>query len=656
VAVTDPAVAEPAVAAPAVPDTGRAPVAVFVAERGNGFMTDIARWIVEAAGSTGRPAALVTDRLPQADGSINLVVAPHEFFELFDADATSLQRAAAASVCVCTEQPGTPWFHLAVDACRRGLLTLDISEHGVDALRAIGLEAHRLRLGAVPSMTSPDGASRWGARPTHLLFMGGHDPRRGRMLAELAPRLFRRSSELRLFRFDRPIGPATPGVVFGDEKYALLAGATLLLNLHRDRSAHFPPGAEPPPFFEWARLLEAMANGCVVVTEPSVGYEPLVAGEHFVEAQPHELGDVIDELLSSPDAMASIARSAFETVTGELALERALAPVLDHIESRVVPRLADHVERRRPAAGTWRLGASRVPPPRRLGEFRPYRDVLRTAKRLVMAESDALRRLDATACLLDHGRHQWIEEHATPAYGAASPDVTVLVTVYNYADVVAETLDSILASEGVVPEIVVVEDHATDDSRAVLLQYLQDHPDAPILLLAKDANEGLAAARNMGFERARSPFVMVMDADNHVYPTCLRRLVETLELDPTAAAAYAILEDFGARRDVRSEIAWDVARLCTANYIDAQAMWRRSAWEELGGYRNDDDHVYGWEDWDLWLRLAAHGGHATLRPEILGRYRVQASSMISVTNLYTDDALTAIRERYPALPWPGRPS
>ena len=53
-------------------------------------------------------------------------------------------------------------------------------------------------------------------------------------------------------------------------------------------------------------------------------------------------------------------------------------------------------------------------------------------------------------------------------------------------------------------------------------------------------------------------------------------------------------------------------------------MLRKSAWERLGGYRGDDDLVYGWEDWDLWLRLAADGGQAMLVTQILGRYRVSA--------------------------------
>ncbi|CAB4561617.1 unannotated protein [freshwater metagenome] len=84
-------------------------------------------------------------------------------------------------------------------------------------------------------------------------------------------------------------------------------------------------------------------------------------------------------------------------------------------------------------------------------------------------------------------------------------------------------------------------------------------------------------------------------------------------------------------------------------------MWRRAAWSDLGGYRDDDEHVYGWEDWDLWLRLASSGGRALLVPEILGRYRVQAGSMIALTNLSTDEAVDAIRARYPTLPWPSLP-
>ncbi len=622
-------------------------VKVFVAPTGNGFMRDIASWLVEAAQIAGRVATLVDDSLPSPDGSINLVVAPHEFFELFPASPADLQRAAAASVCVCTEQPGTPWFHLSVDTCRRGLHALDINPHSVIALGQVGVQASHLPLGGVPSLTveaSPE-------RAIDVLFLGGLDDRRAAILADLAPRLYRRNAEMRLFRFDRPVTATTPGVVFGADKYRLLGSSKLLINLHRDRSAHLPAGTTAPAYFEWARMIEAMANGCVVITEPSEVHDPLVAGVHFVDTSAAAMADTIDDLLGDPQRLASISAAAKQAVCVDLALDRSLGPILDRLEQQVLPRLADHVATSRPTRGLWRLGVSRVVPPVRLGPFRPYQALQRDAKRVALAENTALRTLDGLRCMLRHGTAQRIERMETPAWAAAQPEVSVVVSVYNYADVVEATLDSIVATDGVKLEVIVVEDHATDDSRAVVQRYLAKHSDIPMLLLGKDANEGLAAARNTGFDHARAPLVMVMDADNMIYPTALAKLAVALHNDPEAAAAYSILEDFGDHRGVRSAVAWDVERLCAANYIDAQAMWRHDAWSHLGGYRDDED-VFGWEDWDLWLRLATEGGRALLVPQILGRYRVQSGSMIALTNLATDEAIDAIRLRYPVLPWP----
>jgi Glycosyl transferase family 2/Glycosyl transferases group 1 len=625
-------------------------VNVFVAERGNRFMSEIAEWIAEAARLSGRSVAIVNDRLPTADGSINLVVAPHEFFELFEARPHDLQRAAAASVCLNTEQPGTSWFLLAAEACRRGLMTLDLSDQGVAALRNAGIAVERLQLGGVPSM-QPVGAPI--DRSVDVLFMGGLDDRRGAALAELAAHLWELHADLRLVGGDRPIDSATPQAVFGTDKYRLLSSAKLLLNIHRGRAVE--NGSTLPPYFEWARAVEAMAQGCVVVTEPSDGFAPLVAGIHFVEATIDDMATTIHQLLDDGDRRVAIAEQARQMVFGELALVNSLAPLLDRIETEVLPHIDAHASSRSVHKGVWRLGLSQGPHPVRLGAFRPFLPTLVTVKRLAMAENSALQRLDAAACELVHGGRQHLNHFETPTFAGVVPAVSVVVSLYNYAGIVEETLSSIAASEGISYEVIVVEDHATDASRAVVQGFMDDHPNVPMRLVAKDANEGLAAARNTGFDLARAPMVMVMDADNMIYPTCLRKLSEALNENPDVDAVYAILEDFGDQRNVRSAIAWDVDRLCRANYIDAQSMIRKSTWRRLGGYRADDEHVYGWEDWDLWLRLAAEGGRAMLVTQILGRYRVQRGSMIALTNLATDDAIDSMRLHYPNLPWATAP-
>ena len=98
-----------------------------------------------------------------------------------------------------------------------------------DAIRARGHDATHLQLGGVPSMRAPEVE-----RDLELLFLGGSTPRRAAMLAPLAPLLWDRDVQLHLFRFSAPVDGASPGTVFGDGKYRLLARSQILLNLHRD--------------------------------------------------------------------------------------------------------------------------------------------------------------------------------------------------------------------------------------------------------------------------------------------------------------------------------------------------------------------------------------------------------------------------------------
>ncbi|MGB0112933.1 MAG: glycosyltransferase, partial [Ilumatobacteraceae bacterium] len=295
-------------------------VHVFVAPDGNGFMRDIASWIAEAAAQTGATSAVVTDRLPAADGSINLVVAPHEFYLLRTDSDAAIRAAARCSVPVCTEQPGTPWFLLSLGFCVGSPLVIDINATGTAAIEREGFEAVRLALGAVPSM---DRRSVADERDIDVLFLGGDTPERSAKLASLAPALWDRHAEIRMFSSSRPITGNEPGVVFGTDKYDLLARSKVLVNLHRSDDDH--------GYFEWARMVEAMANGCVVVSEPSHGFEPLVPGVHFVQTD--RVADALVELLDDPDHLQRVGAEAHRAVTEEQPLVRSLASILDRCAS-----------------------------------------------------------------------------------------------------------------------------------------------------------------------------------------------------------------------------------------------------------------------------------------------------------------------------------
>ena len=132
------------------------------------------------------------------------------------------------------------------------------------------------------------------------------------------------------------------------------------VNLHRDRSADLPVGVTPPAYFEWARMIEAMANGCVVVTEPSEGFEPLEPGRHFVESSAEEMPAVVEALLADRDRVEQIRTDAYRAVMVDLALGPRSGTRARRARTRRAPP-ARRPRRRhrpddRPVAPRWQQG------------------------------------------------------------------------------------------------------------------------------------------------------------------------------------------------------------------------------------------------------------------------------------------------------------
>ena len=213
----------------------------------------------------------------------------------------------------------------------------------------------------------------------------------------------------------------------------------------------------------------------------------------------------------------------------------------------------------------------------------------------------------------------------------AASQVTVAVTLYDYKDFVLEALDSVVAQDLADLDLVVVDDDSTDGGERRVLDWLQSNDErfGRAILLRHTRNQGLAAARNQGFATASTPYVFVLDADNHLYPRCLTACLEAARGN-NADMVYTILEVFGEQQGVMGTDVWDPVALQAANYIDAMALVARAAWQQVGGYRRME--TAGWEDYDFWLKFAEAGFDVVRVPEILCRYRQHGGSMLrSVT-------------------------
>jgi glycosyltransferase involved in cell wall biosynthesis len=230
-----------------------------------------------------------------------------------------------------------------------------------------------------------------------------------------------------------------------------------------------------------------------------------------------------------------------------------------------------------------------------------------------------------------------------------APQVSVIVTLYNYGHYLDACLDSIRAQTQKDIELILVDDCSPDGGLGVATRWLARNEDvlAGYRLLHHTKNMGLAYARNTAFAHAAAPYVFVMDADNMLYPPAIARCLDAIK-SSGAGAAYTQLEFFDERSAIGLADFWSVERLKRANYIDAMALIDKKAWATVGGYTQL--MATGWEDYDFWCKFVEHDLHAVFVPELLCRYRWHAKSMsMTETNPNAGALILEMSMRHPWL-------
>lgn len=107
-----------------------------------------------------------------------------------------------------------------------------------------------------------------------------------------------------------------------------------------------------------------------------------------------------------------------------------------------------------------------------------------------------------------------------------TPLVTVIVPVFNAAEVLDTALASLAAQEWQHIEVLIVDDCSDDDSRAIAQDWADKDP--RFRVISQEHNQGAYVARNAGFAAARGVFTTVLDADDWAHPARIRLQAEAL--------------------------------------------------------------------------------------------------------------------------------
>ena len=221
------------------------------------------------------------------------------------------------------------------------------------------------------------------------------------------------------------------------------------------------------------------------------------------------------------------------------------------------------------------------------------------------------------------------------------PVVSVVMSVYNGEEFVADAIDSILDQSFRDFEFVIINDGSTDGSSAIVRNYARR--DDRIRLLDQ-TNTGLTVALRRGVDAAQGALIARMDADDLSMPLRFERQVAEFEQRPGLAAVTCPIEQFyddgSVKMIARTAASEPIIPLYLAFFNPigghGQVMFRKAAYDRTRGY--DPDYNLA-EDYDLWTRLIDHGGFGVI-DELLYRYRVGHGSLTD-TNKQRQVEMTA---------------
>lgn len=239
------------------------------------------------------------------------------------------------------------------------------------------------------------------------------------------------------------------------------------------------------------------------------------------------------------------------------------------------------------------------------------------------------------------------------------PLVSVIIPAYNAEGVIEETLNSVLKQTYHQLEIIVVDDGSCDRTAEIVAAIAQR--DRRVVLL-RQANAGVAAARNLGIQQAKGEFIAPLDADDLWYPENIKKQVKCILASDKVGLVYSWSMDIDGQSQPignlrASRIEGEVYTTLLLHDFIANAssvLIRKTCFDVVGGYDSSlrQQQGQGGEDWDLYLRIAEHYEFRVV-PEFLVGYRKLPGSMSTDSGQMARSRYLIwqkIRHRYPRIP------
>ncbi|HEX8492707.1 MAG TPA: glycosyltransferase family 2 protein [Pyrinomonadaceae bacterium] len=214
-------------------------------------------------------------------------------------------------------------------------------------------------------------------------------------------------------------------------------------------------------------------------------------------------------------------------------------------------------------------------------------------------------------------------ETADFSQSAKEPTVSVVIPCYNEERFIGKVLENLCGQYAAERyEIIVVDGMSTDGTRAVISEFVRQHPQIAVRLVDNPARH-IPTALNLGIEQAQHEIIVRMDAHSVPSENYVRRCIEGLTGDDVSvvgmpwriraseetltakAIALAVAHPFGIG-DAKYRL-----ENSASQFVDTVPFgaFRKSLWQDVGGF---NEALLANEDYDFHYRVRQRGGRILL--------------------------------------------
>lgn len=191
--------------------------------------------------------------------------------------------------------------------------------------------------------------------------------------------------------------------------------------------------------------------------------------------------------------------------------------------------------------------------------------------------------------------------------------VSIVIPVYNVDSVVRLVLESVYAQAYPIREILLVDNHSSDQSVRVIKEFINNHKKIPIHIIQRKKTYGISDSYNLGVRLAKSQLVITLHSDS-VLPTNgeIAKLVKPLIYDSSIVASIPWVVH--RREEWLKYNFWQKCVFARSVGTESPSgngkfdCYRKAVFMKIGGYdvKHFNLHV-GAEDADMHHRLRSMG-------------------------------------------------